>query len=206
MIDFATLSAQVAGACTLGYGAWRWGIRPVWRFCRKVNMTMDQGSRAYPILMDVAAQFSPNGGNSLRDVIDEMRMEQAMGRERHRAMIDSLRLAYLEVKQNGLVRSVSKNWTELTGLVPEESIGMGWLNGVASPERDEVREEWMRAINEQRDFDHRFHTVKGTEVHCHSFVARSEKTGKVLGFVAVVQAVGVHRICQYLADKSACGQ
>lgn len=65
---------------------WQWitvisgtlvGIGIIWRVVGKLV----DATRAYPVLMDIAEQFKPNGGTSLHDRIEaltEMQAEQSL--------------------------------------------------------------------------------------------------------------------------------
>jgi hypothetical protein len=61
--DWIILTAAVLTAALV---IWQKGIRPVVR-------TIAEVAQAVPILADIAQEFRPNSGHSLRDVIDDMR-------------------------------------------------------------------------------------------------------------------------------------
>lgn len=65
--DWIILTAALVTA--LGV-IWRKGIRPFFR-------TVNEVAQAVPILADIASEFRPNSGTSLRDVIDDMRTSLA---------------------------------------------------------------------------------------------------------------------------------
>ncbi len=51
---------------------WRWLIKPLWKGVRGVVYFSD----ATPVLMEIAEQFKPNAGTSLRDTVDRIERRQ----------------------------------------------------------------------------------------------------------------------------------
>jgi len=54
----------LGGAAVAGYSIWRYVLVPMWRIAKALVELSD----AMPILIDIAHEFKPNNGNSLRDV------------------------------------------------------------------------------------------------------------------------------------------
>lgn len=71
LTPFAAVAAVAAGIYGL-YLIWTYGLCPVWR----TMMAINHFAEALPVLLEIADEFKPNGGGSLRDQIDEIRIGQ----------------------------------------------------------------------------------------------------------------------------------
>lgn len=91
----AVLGIVAAGLTALGVIVQK-GIRPFWRFSRRlfgivedfyeVAPLLDELPEAIPVLLNIAEEFRPNGGLSLRDAVN--RIEYAVS-------VNSNRIAYI---------------------------------------------------------------------------------------------------------------
>lgn len=76
MPDFGFMSPILAGlvAISVALAAWQviWkrGIVPTWNFCARFFRAVIRIADATPVLIGIAEEFEPNGGNSLRDAVD----------------------------------------------------------------------------------------------------------------------------------------
>ncbi len=77
-------------------------------------------------------------------------------------------------------------WQEIAGLTLEESLGDGWINAIHPDDRQRVRAEWDRSVQEEREFlyEFRFLTSQGKIrwVWARSAAIYSA-TGEIVGYV-----------------------
>ena len=62
----------VAGSLIAVGVIWRKGLRPAARLIREFVRAADNVTEHWPTLLTIAEEFKPNGGNSLRDVVDRL--------------------------------------------------------------------------------------------------------------------------------------
>jgi PAS domain S-box-containing protein len=183
--------AELVGFLILCGGAWRFVLLPLGRGVRKVDQVINGLSVSLPILIDIAKEFKPNGGNSLRDVVDRIEERQAFCDPRHCALYSQLNLAVFEANEHGAYKFVSTRWCELTGLIPQQASGDGWINSIHPDDRERVMKEWRNSVAEQREFTLNFRIVSAhdksvTEAHGHAFPAH-KGSGRIVGFVGTLR-------------------
>ncbi|HEY9647598.1 MAG TPA: PAS domain S-box protein, partial [Chroococcidiopsis sp.] len=84
---------------------------------------------------------------------------------------------------------VNERWCELTGLNPEEALGMGWSQALHPDNRDAVFAEWYRAAQDCTTFDleYQFQRPDGTVTWVYGqSVAEQDETGRIIGYVGTV--------------------
>lgn len=106
-------------------------------------------------LNSVVKEVRPNGGNSMNDAVTVVRGEL-------RALLDADQgVARWSADRNGLLSWASKSYTRWTGASPATLERHGWLSLVHPDDRDDVREEWLTAIEERRGSSFRFRLSDG---------------------------------------------
>ena len=140
-------------------------------------------------LLDIPEQFSSNGGSTLRDVIDKIRLDlvdlkynMLISNGEIKAVMSFLgetnpKLIFWEADSNGEWISISNKWLELTSLDIRNSLGFGWLNAICEDYRDKVLELWLDSVKQKREIHSEFNiynylTDKEISVECHSIVIR----------------------------------
>lgn len=107
-------------------------------------------------LNSVVVEVRPNGGNSMNDAVTVVRGEL-------RALLDAdLGTARWSADRTGRLTWASRAYTRWTGSDPERMYGYGWLSLVHPDDRDDVRDEWMIAIEERRGSSFRFRVSDGS--------------------------------------------
>lgn len=104
------------------------------------------------LLDDVATTLKPNGGSSIRDVLDRLDSRTRLLEERQRAGMDLNPAPFFEADAEGHCVFVNRAWSELTGIRLDEALGSGWLNSVHRDDRERVLDEWVAATQEGRTF------------------------------------------------------
>jgi PAS domain S-box-containing protein len=170
-------------AAALGAGAWL--VKQI----KCMITTLRKVETALPTLLQVAEEMKPNGGNSLRDRVDKI-SKQLLYQDGARRLSYDLppEGAFYECDDNGGYVYVNRQWTRLTGLSYEDSLGDGWLSGVHPDDRPTVAEEWWDCIKHRREFDLSFRLVSHddvvTKVNSHARVLK-DNSGALIGFIGV---------------------
>ena len=122
--------------------------------------TLDSVQNAIPVLLGITKEFRPNGGNSLRDVLNKMEHRMNISDERVLALLRASANAYFESDCDGCYLWVNRQWCELTGMVPEDATGMGWISSVHVEDQVKVSDHWRMCISQHREFsmEYRIHT------------------------------------------------
>lgn len=148
-------------------------IRPRWK-ASKICRVLDQAPEAIdlitkyaPLIEKTYNETQANGQSTMRDAIS--RIEGAQN-----AFIGVSNTPILQFDGNGLCVKANRQWCNLTGQLPSDSDGSGWLNAVCSCDRDKVRLQWAAAINEKRDFTQMFKVVHRATKHEFLVAAHAE--------------------------------
>jgi PAS domain S-box-containing protein len=184
-----------AGIVLVLVGLWQYVLRPIIKGAKAVNSTIQRLTDSLPVLLQIADEFRPNGGNSLRDVINRLETSMAISSQRDRAMFSYLDIAVFETDVTGAYTFVSKDWCTLTGLSPDQSAGDGWINCVVADQRDSVMLAWKRSISERREFalEYRIYAPAGHGqtmlINSRAFPSRrgAGSTEKIVGVVGIIR-------------------
>lgn len=135
----------------------------------------------------LAAEFRPNGGDSMRDLMDRVETELSLSNERQRArMLDAPEMIF-ETDRDGYCIWVNRTYSRAVGRSLTELIGHGWVNGIAESDRDKVVDEWYKSVSEDREFEltFDFQTADGAPftVACRSYKMRDLRTGQAVGYL-----------------------
>src|SRR5205085_2322764 len=72
----------IAAACLVAWATlWRKGIKPAFTGLKRFLDGVQRIAESTPILIDIAMEFRPNSGTTLRDTIDQMQREGNARRE-----------------------------------------------------------------------------------------------------------------------------
>jgi PAS domain S-box-containing protein len=153
-LEWLFLAAGVVGAVA---ALWSKGLRPLWALGRKAVRAINMFEEKLELLERVAASVRPNGGTSLRDVVDRIERNTQTAAIRARAIFYLSDQAAMESDGDGNCVFVSRRWQQLTGLAPEEAQGTGWLLAVVPEDREAVQASWEAAVHEHRVFSADFH-------------------------------------------------
>lgn len=105
-----------------------------------------------PVIKEIKAEFLPNGGSSMRDVINRLDTKASSHDAKIEMLFTQNNYATFEADSKGKVTSVNRDWCNITNMLPHEARGDGWLQGVHQEDREKVQEEWNDSINQGREF------------------------------------------------------
>lgn len=162
-----------------------WG--GVLAFCALIGGAYRTGLLILKKIEKIAAQFSPNGGSSLRDSLDRIERATAFGEKRSRALYDNgdEGKGWFEIGKDGSCLHVSNSWCKLHHFQRDEALGQGWLNAVSERSRTLYVDAIQHAITDKRSYETEYVTALDVRVKLHADIVLSP-TGELLGFVGFV--------------------
>ena len=163
-MDYQDVITKIGAALgSLGI-SWAALFRPIKRYInRKAAENREKAEKINRILKEL----SPNGGASLRDVINRIEHNTIRLENRFRAYVDlSNETGVFESDAEGKCVFANKVLCDYLGLHPEQVMGNGWINGVFGADRQKVWDEWKSAVEQRRDFnmEHRLHNDQANRI------------------------------------------
>lgn len=166
----ATVVAGVAAvfykriASGIVWGLHRAGIKIRTDFGYHVNCP---GQRVEHMLSEIQSQLRMNGGSSMHDAVRRTeRMVVALTREvrylrvGHDLFTESVSFPAFRTDVKGHTVWVNRVLKLLAGITDDaDAMGLGWLSMVHSGDRDRVRANWLKAIEEQREYSDQYRIV-----------------------------------------------
>ncbi len=104
----------------------------------------------------LVAEVTPNGGGRMRDEIRSTRRDIRAVKAAQRARGNSSIDGEFEADEKGLFTQANATFLRITERSEDDLRGMRWLSSVAERDRDEVRSEWRKSIEEGREFRMQF--------------------------------------------------
>ncbi len=170
---------------------WRYVFVPAKKFIQNINKTINDISNIYPTLEKIALDFKPNGGNSLRDVVDRVDLRLAFLEQKYNALVEFDDIGLFEMDKKGHCTWVSESWCKITGIKIEEAKIHGWVTSINHEDREKVFEEWKNAVEQQRSFLLKYRVRENGEsrlIESRAVPLRS-KTGDLIGYIGRIKNV-----------------
>ncbi len=163
-----------------------------WTWVRKDGATL-------LVLCSITALYDAKGFPSGflwigRDVTETRRQERALreSEERFRTLSTSSPVGVFQTDAEGQCLYTNPRWCEITGLGPEESLGVGWIRAVHPDDQDDLLTAWRRALlwDEEMIHEFRFRRPGGEDrwVQARAAPVRSEGGG-VRGYVGTTEDI-----------------
>lgn len=146
-------------------------------------------TEALPVLTNVAKEFQPNGGSSLRDVIDRIEVKLAHNYNVATVLLQESPDAVFVTDGNGNCTWVNDTYTRWTGLGIDSALGRGWHSAIAMKDRQLVYDEWEDAINSKSNFTGQYWWTDGVHefpVRCRTKLTIDSK-GRLAGAIGIVK-------------------
>ena len=140
-------------------------------------------------LARIEAELRPNGGESLRDAINDIANKQHEQDAFGRALLHTSNLATLRTDAHGKLTHINRAYQYLTGWSLDEVKGDGWVNAISPEDRDRIKHRWQEAVASKREFhdDIIFVRPDGAKFEAHANVYREmDSQGKVRGWLGVI--------------------
>ena len=188
-----------AGGAIVSIGIiWKWGkgvSKWVWnKMCQFAWLFSEQHEHETIIqsLANIEAQLTNNGGTSLKDAIDRIETNQEYINSYTRTALHANPKAIFETDAEGRVLFVNKAFLRLTEFSASEVEGLGWMNLLASSNRQKVHDMWMDAVASKRDFDEiiQYQRHNGERYYVHALAYCIKDVEKnVLGYLGEVTPI-----------------
>lgn len=123
----------------------------------------------------IQAELKPNGGQSIRDAIDDIRRRTIEADIRSRVVREILPTGMYECTPAGECVWVNEALCDLFGMHPEAMLGHGWLSAVLESDRDAAWQAWKRAIENITPYSDTYTVVNqrtGTRTRCWTKASR----------------------------------
>ena len=137
VIHWQEVLAAVTGLIVFGIGGFK-VLKSIFLSISCANKSVTEFLDLIPELKRVTAEFKPNGGNSLRDVMNRMENSLNHTEQKIRIISSCLGMAYFEANSKGEYTFVSKKWMDVTDFTFEQAVGSGWLSIVDKDMRKEL--------------------------------------------------------------------
>lgn len=185
--ELVTILGTVFGALATGGAAvWRWVWVPSSKIIKNIDAIHDLVQNHLPILIKISEEFRPNGGSSMKDALNRVEKHQRLNHQRMKLM-QTDKLQY-EANEKGECIWVSPRLAELAGMDDSKFIGNGWINAVEHDDRQEVWDEWQKAIIQKRDFSFEFRLAKNNlKVKSYATVVKDSKN-QTIGMIGEISA------------------
>jgi PAS domain S-box-containing protein len=140
-------------------------------------------------LDSLVAELRPNGGKSLRDLVEKINENTTYNREYVRASLDNDFQMIYETDSIGEYVWVNNTYGRYTGKQEHDLMGYGWINTVCSEDRQRVRTEWESCIEEHRDFnlDYSVIAMDGNKINVTSQARPIKITGAIKGYYGTIK-------------------
>ena len=188
---FKTL-VQVVSLVVLFVGLYRYLLKPTWRFQWKLFTAADAFLKIIPTVLKIAEDFKPNGGNSLRDVVNRIEQRQSAMESKVHALLTTSPGPLFETDADGLWVWANRAMSDLTGYLPDQMIGYGWMNLICQDYQNAITQQWQLAVSQKRDAIFEFDLVTKAErvipIKLETTIVR-DSSDQVVGYIGKVSAV-----------------
>lgn len=177
-------------ALPVSWAIWRYGIKPAFKNINESLVALQSIDTLHKRVQALQADLKPNGGSSLRDVVDRVENLVIAANTTQQAILDILDSGFFQTDSHGNYAYVNRYWLQLTGIPQEEAVGTGWLVCVHPDDRDKIQKDWSIAAEEGRAFSTAFriinkNTNKESTVTCYSVPLR-DNSGRVYGHIGSI--------------------
>jgi PAS domain S-box-containing protein len=139
----------------------------------------------------IAAEMKPNGGHSMRDVINRVESRLVLQDERAKAIANDSAEALMEMDATGAMVWCNRTYSRMVGRDKSELMGWGFLNTIDPRDRERVKDEWLEAVQNGIAYENTERKLrpdgKVFTVNVITQPLRSGGSGKVVGFIATMR-------------------
>lgn len=185
------LGAIVAGGGSL-WAIWTKALRPMLNILRTRYKNLEAIPNITKDLRLIREQLIPNGGGSLRDVVDRLESNQVLMGHKQNLLLNTSTLAMVQMNVIGQIIEVSEPLCKLLGRAKEELMNSNWLAVVHPEDRESVDDNWRSAVEDHRNFESRFRfsLIDGSDVRVFMNVKPTLDTrGRSQGFLGTITKV-----------------
>lgn len=150
ILEYVTFAIGIATALV---GVVKYILLPLWSFLKRLYKLIETISLYTRSLDELIKEFKISGGlKDLKESLQNIEYKVTSSDYKIKALFAANDIAAIETDKNGKCTWASKKWCELTGLLPSETLGNGWILGIHEDERSDIFEEWKKSIENNVDF------------------------------------------------------
>lgn len=138
----------------------------------------------------LSQELAPNGGTSLRDAVHRIECNMATIHAKVRMMFRHSDIILFESNAYGEWTSIVGHFGEVVGLSNDQLLGFGWVNALHPEDQDRVFADWMKAIEQERDWISQFATRNretGATIEHRVHAQRVLRHGELVGYLGVIE-------------------
>lgn len=187
------LWAAVLGiAAVVGPILW-WAFKKIRAAIRnRIDVHMETLKTARKIMNEL----QPNGGGSLRDAIDDIKIHVQIVEQMHTNGLNAMELPYWISDETGFFMQASPTLYRMLRVSPEDMLGNNWVTLVHPDDRSDVKAAWDHSVNESRTFHATFRMMRSDGeticVRAHAAPLVNRKTNKVVKYFGSVTQINEH--------------
>lgn len=183
--DIETLGKLLGGITTIivfCYGVFKYVIRPTFVHAKNVTGILMK-------IQSVCDDLQPNGGKSLRDVIDRIEKKIVKSDMLFRALLRDHDCGIFECDTQGNNIYVNRTYTKKVGVARQELLGLKWMNYISDEDMAQYDATWKDAFNTCDEFEStiRIVNVHGAKmpctVKCYPIIVDSDRCSGYLGII-----------------------
>jgi len=129
-------------------------------------------------LRSINHKLERNNGSHIPDSLDRIERHMKVLTGRQQAAAHFKQNPVFETDCNGEIIFINSGYKRMFGIDGEDAEGMGWVNIIATHNREAVVVRWMKAVKDKRNFDEYMDLLdaKGNVLKCHviAYVVRDD--------------------------------
>ncbi len=141
---------------------------------------------------------------ALASVLQEMHVLRE-SEEQFRTLAQMSPVGIFRTDAQGNYGYVNERWCEIVGMTPEEAYGEGWASRLSSDHREEILEEWYRAVRENSisELEYCFQRPDGATTWVFGrAVAHKEDSRGVTGYIGAITDITVRKRIEDVLARS----
>lgn len=162
----------------------------VFRYARRVMRAVASAQDKLEQIARLSEELKPNGGTSLRDAINRIESNMATVQAKMRMMFRHSDVNAFEANVAGEWTCVTGDFASRVGFEEEQLLGFGWMNAIHPDDQDRVYREWMKAIDQERDWLCAFatkHADSGLTIEHRVRAHRVLRNGELCGYLGILE-------------------
>ncbi|MGE0680142.1 MAG: PAS domain-containing protein, partial [Candidatus Binatia bacterium] len=131
---------------------------------------------------------------SLRDITERKRIEATLqeNEQLFRSLATSSPIGIVRTDELGEAVYTNPRWQEISGMLPEEALGSGWIEAIHPEDREAVLTEWGACTTDERAYEGEFRFQQSNGVIrwvCSRAVPVHSEQDVVIGYVGTVEDI-----------------
>ena len=175
---FGIILSAVAGVVGLITGIYRYIVKPFIRLYKSHFILVKT-------IEDIKKEVTPNGGSSIKDVINRIEKRQIMIDKRTKAIFYNLDNSIFEVDQNGNILWANRSFHKALGT--KNLKGLDWVSIIDESERESFLREIESCTKTVRELKFETKSTDGKKIKFSGFPYRDN--GRNFGFLIYLEGV-----------------